>query len=354
MGRERETREGREDADSFSFFRLAVCQGFFKVYAALFQYLAAEEAVHAGASFREYPTFGTSTTPWSVPSREETQVRFVFVFFSCVRSRRADSSVGLMLWWEDRPETSTTSGRVSQRRRVSIGWILGSLNEERIDASVGESRPLSFFLSFASSLAETHRSHLLDHLLRSRLMEKDNKAARSDARKEYNETVRVRPTLSLSLSAFLPCSLSSSLVLSLSLNLFSSSVSLFLETYRPSSPTLKNETLESLSLRNLLLCSLPSPLPPPPPPPDTHLANPLPLPNPLPPPPLHPRKSSSTSLLKTGKRLRPRPSSTSRSRTTTTSPSPSGSASSVARRGGAKGGGGIMSAAGVIWLGSRG
>lgn len=50
-------------------------QGFFKVYAALFQYLAAEEAVHAGASYREYPTFGTSTTPWSLPSRQDFQVR---------------------------------------------------------------------------------------------------------------------------------------------------------------------------------------------------------------------------------------------------------------------------------------
>ncbi|KAL7416817.1 hypothetical protein BDY24DRAFT_412304 [Mrakia frigida] len=104
--------------------------GFFKVYAALFQYLAAEEAVHAGASFREYPTFGTSTTPWSVPSREETQARNFY-----------------NIW----------SGFTTEK---SFDWV------DPWESERGEDRRVR------------------------RLMEKDNKAARSDARKEYNETVR--------------------------------------------------------------------------------------------------------------------------------------------------------------------
>lgn len=61
-------------------------QGFFQVYGTLFQYLAAEEDSHSGGKGRDYPTFGTSTTPWSLPARSETQV--------CVSSHLTSEMIG--------------------------------------------------------------------------------------------------------------------------------------------------------------------------------------------------------------------------------------------------------------------
>lgn len=218
-----------------------------------------------------------------------------------------------------RLETSTTSGLASRPKRASTGSIRGSLSEERTDASDGSS-----FCSPPSSPLPLHfkADSIRTIVFSYSLMEKDNKAARVDARREYNETVRVRPPSSSSPAPRLPAPYC---LTRLSLS-------------RPSSPTSKNAIPEPPLPRSPLPSSPKRLLPPPPP--ATPLANPRPNPQspPLPPPP-HLRLT--TSFSKTGRPRSLRRYSTSPTRRTTNPRRACGSASSAGRRDGARGGGGI-------------
>ncbi|CDZ97874.1 Molecular chaperone (DnaJ superfamily) [Phaffia rhodozyma] len=103
--------------------------GFFQVYETLFKHLAAEESAHA-EKYMDYPSFGSSQTPWSLPKRTDIQARNFYTIWSTFVTEKNFE-------WIEMWETERADGRQVRR-----------------------------------------------------LMEKENKKARDDARREYNETVR--------------------------------------------------------------------------------------------------------------------------------------------------------------------
>jgi DnaJ homolog subfamily A member 5 len=108
-------------------------QSFFAIYRNLFSRLAHDEAQWSETTASSYPQFGTSTWPWAPASKDEsfTAARTFYNFWLNFVTAKDFS-------WADQ-------------------WELNEAPDRRVR----------------------------------RLMEKENKKARDDARKEYNETVKV-------------------------------------------------------------------------------------------------------------------------------------------------------------------
>lgn len=114
-------------------------QGFFTLYRNLFNRLATDECVFTSHALSDYPSFGSSTWSWSGPS-----------------------------------------GR----------------NTDGAGAKEGARSFYNFWLGFVTAkdfmwVEQWNVNEAPDRQVR-RLMEKDNKKARESARKEYNDTIRVR------------------------------------------------------------------------------------------------------------------------------------------------------------------
>lgn len=84
------------------------------------------------------------------------------------------TSATILIW----QNLSTQYGRTLLRQKISLGWNSGNPQKLPIAALEG----WAFFPVIARKR---------NRLNFSRLMEKDNKKARHDARKDYNDTVRV-------------------------------------------------------------------------------------------------------------------------------------------------------------------
>lgn len=113
-------------------------QGFFTLYRNLFARLAFEEAEWSNHSVSDYPSFGLATWTWSGPGKGQPN--------------SAEGARFFYNYW------------LSFATEKDFSWIEAWSTNEAPDRQIR------------------------------RLMEKDNKKARDNARKEYNDTVRVRST----------------------------------------------------------------------------------------------------------------------------------------------------------------
>lgn len=136
---------GFDDGDSVRYTtcliinrRIIYClmQGFFTLYRNLFARLAFEEAEWSNHSVSDYPSFGLATWTWSGPGKGQPN--------------SAEGARFFYNYW------------LSFATEKDFSWIEAWSTNEAPDRQIR------------------------------RLMEKDNKKARDNARKEYNDTVRVR------------------------------------------------------------------------------------------------------------------------------------------------------------------
>ena len=124
-------------------------KGFFTIYRNLFARLAHDEAPYTDV---EFPSFGDSTWTWTAPSKDK-QMEAARTFYNYWLNFGTEKD----FTWCDMYNLSEAPDRRVRRSVTLIHNLFG--------------------VSHASC----------------RLMERDNKKARDDARKEYNETIRVRP-----------------------------------------------------------------------------------------------------------------------------------------------------------------
>ena len=125
-------------------------QSFFTIYRNLFDRLAHDERQHSEAGpHAAYPTFGDATWPWAPASKDarDTATRTFYNFWMNFVTAKDFA-------WADT-------------------WNINEAPDRRVRRCV-----------FASSAC-------IHPVLMCRLMERDNKKARDDARKEYNDTIRV-------------------------------------------------------------------------------------------------------------------------------------------------------------------
>jgi DnaJ family protein A protein 5 len=130
-------------------------KSFFSIYRNLFTRLAAEERLQSPDA--EYPSFGYSTWPWAAvdPVGEGRSARdFYTVWINFATAKD-------FTWFEQ--------------------WNISEAPDRRVRR---------YAIQFIQHLYGVRWIYI-------RLMEKDNKKARDDARRDYNDTVRVRAPLSL-------------------------------------------------------------------------------------------------------------------------------------------------------------
>jgi DnaJ homolog subfamily A member 5 len=126
-------------------------QGFFFIYRNLFSRLQSEEAMFG--SDADYPSFGYSKWPWSTEMKKRIEADGAAREFYTVWSNFATEKD--FAWVEQ--------------------WKLSEAPDRRVRRCVH----IHLYITSSTVLISTNR-----------LMEKDNKKARDDARREYNDTVR--------------------------------------------------------------------------------------------------------------------------------------------------------------------